>query len=154
MKWNYCISFCFFYRCLLVVHPTINSILCYDPLVMSKFFEIKTKFICHLNMLSWLNINLHLFCFIVSVGNKNSFDAFIGIMRSIKIWIKDIYELDNFETTWKSSNIYSLPRQVFFMFLFNVFHYLICKYWKIFWNNITRRWHKLRSILFILCWKT
>ena len=40
--------FLFFYMCLLVVHPSINSILCYDPLVMSKFFEIETKFISHL----------------------------------------------------------------------------------------------------------
>ena len=49
-------------------------------------------------------------------------------MRSIEIWMKDIYELNNFETTWKSSNIYSLPKQVYFMFLFNIFHYSICKY--------------------------
>ena len=50
-----------------------------------------------------------MFYFIVHVGNENSVDIFMEIMRSIKIWIKDIYELDNFETTWKSSNIYSLP---------------------------------------------
>ncbi len=42
----------FFPMCLLVVHPSINSILCYDPLVMSKFSEIKTKFIFYLNILS------------------------------------------------------------------------------------------------------
>ena len=39
-------------------------------------------------------------------------------MSSFEIWIKDIYELDNFKTTWKSINIYRLPQQVFFMFLF------------------------------------
>jgi hypothetical protein len=92
---------------------------------MSKFFEIGTKFIYHLNILSYLNINAHSFYFIVHVGNENSVDIYRGIMR---IWIKDIYELNNFETTWKSSNIYSLPKQVIFMFLFNIFHYSICKY--------------------------
>ena len=40
------------------------------------------------------------FCFIFHVGNENSFDVFMEIMRSIKILIKDIYKLDNFETTW------------------------------------------------------
>ena len=60
-------------------------------------------------------------------------------MRNIEIWIKDIYELVNFKTTWKSSNIYRLPKQVFFLFLFNIFHYLICKYLNICLNNITRR---------------
>ena len=69
-----------------------------------------------------------MFYFIVHVGNENSVDVFMEIMRSIKIWIKDIYELDNFKTTWKSSNIISLPKHVFFMFLFNIFHFLICKY--------------------------
>ena len=60
-------------------------------------------------------------------------------MRYIEIWIKDIYELDNFKTTWKSSNIYRLPKQVVFMFLFNIFYYLICKYKKLFLNNIIGR---------------
>jgi hypothetical protein len=69
-----------------------------------------------------------MFYFIVHVGNENSIDIFMEIMRSIKIWIKDIYELDNFELTWKSSNIYSLPIQVFFIFLFNIFYYLIFNY--------------------------
>ena len=55
----------FFYKCLLAVHPSINSMLCYDPLVMIKFIEIETKSISHLNILSWPNINLHLFYFIV-----------------------------------------------------------------------------------------
>ena len=118
----------FFYKCLLVVHPSINSIICYDPLVMSKFFEIKTKLICHLNILSKLNINFHLFHFIVHIGNTNSVETYLTLMSHIEIWIKDIYELDNFKTNWKSSNIYSLPIQVIFKFLFNIFHYLICKY--------------------------
>ncbi len=69
-----------------------------------------------------------MFYFIVYVGNENSVDIFMEILRSIKIWIKDIYELDNFETPWKSSNIYSLPIRVFLMFLFNIFYYLIFKY--------------------------
>ena len=64
---------------------------------------------------------LHLFYLIVHIGNKNSFDIFIKIMRSIEMWIEDIYELDKFKTTWKSSNIYHLPTQVFFMFFFNIF---------------------------------
>ena len=139
----------FFYKCLLVIYPNINSIFCYDPLVMSKFFEIKMKFISHLNIFSWLNINLRLLYFIVHVDNENSVDIYIWIMRSIEIRIKDIYELNKFETTWKSSNVYSLPKRVILMFLFNIFHYLICKYWKIFWNDITKRWYKLRSILLI-----
>ena len=36
-----------------------------------------------------------MFYFIVHVGNENSVDICIEIMRYIKIWIKDIYELDN-----------------------------------------------------------
>ena len=39
-----------FFRCLLVVHPSIKKIFIYDPLVLGKFFEIKTKCICHLNI--------------------------------------------------------------------------------------------------------
>jgi hypothetical protein len=46
---------------------------------------------------------------------------FIEIMRSIEIWIIDIYELDHFGPTWKSSNIYSLPNQVILKFPFNIF---------------------------------
>ena len=46
---------------------------------------------------------------------------FIQIMRSIEMWIEDIYELDKFKPTWKSSNIYNLPKQVFFMFFKNIF---------------------------------
>ena len=46
---------------------------------------------------------------------------FIQITRSIEMWIEDIYELDKFKTTWKSSNIYNLPKQVFFMFFKNIF---------------------------------
>jgi len=77
-----------------------------------------------------------LFYFIIHVGNENYVDIYLEIMRSITIWIKDIYELDNFETTWKSSNFYSLSIQVFFMFLFNIFYDLIFKYKKMFLNNI------------------
>ena len=55
------------------------------------------------------NRYLHLFYLIVHTGNKNSADIFIKIMRSIEMWIEDIYELDKFKTTWKSSNIYHLP---------------------------------------------
>ena len=69
-----------------------------------------------------------MFCFIVHVGNENPVDIFMEIMRYIKIWIKDIYDHYNFERTWKSSNFYSLPIQVFFMFLFNIFHYSNFKY--------------------------
>jgi hypothetical protein len=118
----------FYYKCLLVVYTRINTIFCYDPIVMSKLFGIKVIFICHLNILSWLNININLFYPIVHVGNTNSIDLFIEIMRYIEIWIKGIYELDNFKTTWKSSNIYHFRKQVFFKFLFNIFCYLICKY--------------------------
>ena len=75
-----------------------------------------------------LNINLSLIYFIVHVGSENSVDIYMEIMRSIKIWIKDIYELDNFGATWKSSNIYSLPIRELFIFLFNIFYYLIFKY--------------------------
>ena len=57
-----------------------------------------------------------MFYCIVHVGNENLVDIYIRIMRSIEIWIKDIYELNNFKPTWKSSNIYSLPKQVFFCF--------------------------------------
>ena len=57
------------------------------------------------------------FYFIAYECSENSVDTYIGIMRYIEIWIMDIYELNNFETTWKSSNIYSLPKQVFYMFL-------------------------------------
>ena len=38
--------------------------------------------------------------------------------NKIKIWIKDIYELDDFIKTWKSSNIYHLPKHVFLCFFF------------------------------------
>ena len=62
-----------------------------------------------------------MFYLIVHIGNKNSIDMFIQIMRSIEMWIEDIYELDKFKTTWKSSNIYNLPKQVFFVFFFNIF---------------------------------
>ena len=66
-----------------------------------------------------------MFYFIVYVGNENSVDIFMEIMRSIKIWIKDIYELDNLNKTCKSSNIYHLHKYVFLKFLFNIFYYLI-----------------------------
>ena len=66
---------------------------------------------------------------IVHVGNINSIDLYIEIMRYIKIWIKDIiYEFDNKKKTWKLSNIYRLPKQLFLMFLYNIFYYLFCKY--------------------------
>ena len=45
-------------------------------------------------------------------------------MSRIEIWIKDIYELDNFTETWESSKTYKLPKHVFFP-LFNIFYYLI-----------------------------
>ncbi len=79
-------------------------------------------------ILSRLNRSLHLFYFIAYVGNENLVDTYIAIMRYIEIWIMDIYELNDFKPTWKSSNIYSLPKQVFFMFRFNIFHYSICEY--------------------------
>ena len=89
------------FGCLLVVHPSIKQIFYYDSLVFSKFFEINTKFILHLNILSKLNINYHLFHCIVHIGNINAVDIYLKRMSHIEIWIKDIYELDNFETTWK-----------------------------------------------------
>ncbi len=53
LKQNYYEFLCFFfYMCLFVVHHSINSIFCYDSLILSKFFKIKTKFICQLNILS------------------------------------------------------------------------------------------------------
>ena len=63
---------------------------------MSKFFGIKIKFICYLNILSLLNININLFYPIGHIGNRNSVDLYIEIMRYIEIRIKDIYELDNY----------------------------------------------------------
>ena len=114
--------------CLLVVQSSINTIFCYDPLVKSKIFGIEMKLICHLNILSWLNININLFYSVVHVENTSSVDLYIEIMRYIVIWIKDIYELDNLNKTCKSSNIYHLPKYVFLKFLFNIFYYLICKY--------------------------
>ena len=65
-------------------------------------------------MFSRLYVYLLLFYFVVHIGNENSVDIFIKMMRSIEVWIKDIYELDNFGTTWKSSNLYSLPKYGFF----------------------------------------
>ncbi len=79
-------------------------------------------------ILSRLNISLHLFYFIAYVGNQNSVDIYIAIMGSIEIWIMDVYELNDFKPTWKSSNIYSLRKQAFFMFRFNIFNYSICEY--------------------------
>jgi len=58
-------------------------------------FEIKIKFICHLHILSRLNINFNLFYTIVHVENTNSVDIYLDIMRSIETWIQGIYELDN-----------------------------------------------------------
>ena len=109
------------------------SLFCW--VLVRRWFQInvKTKFICHLNILSWLNINLHLFYFIVHIGNKNSIDTYLTLISHIKIWIKDIYELDNFEPTWKSKNIYFLPNQVFLKKnFFIICHYLISKYYKYF----------------------
>ena len=52
------------------------------------------KFICHLNILSRLNIDLTLLYPIVHLENTNSVELYLEIMRYIEIWIKDIYELD------------------------------------------------------------
>jgi hypothetical protein len=38
-----------------------------------------------------------LFYPIVHVENTNSIDIYLEIMRHTEIWIKDIYELENFE---------------------------------------------------------
>ena len=40
------------------------------------------------------NRYLHLFYLIVHIGNTYSVDIFIKLMRSIEMWIEDIYELD------------------------------------------------------------
>ena len=95
MKWSHICSFIFWYKCLLDVHPRINTIFYYDPLVMSKFFGLKMKLMCHLNILSWLNATSNCVHPIVHVENTNSVDIYLEIMRHIEIWIKDIYELDN-----------------------------------------------------------
>ena len=79
-------------------------------------------------MSSRLNINSNLVYPIVHVENTNSADIYLEIMRHMEIWIKYIYELDNSKKTWKSSNIYNLPKHVFFTFHLNIFNYLICKY--------------------------
>ena len=50
---------------------------------MSKCLEIKTKCICHLNILSSLNINFHLFNVICHIGNKNSVDTYLKLMSHI-----------------------------------------------------------------------
>ena len=47
---------------------------------------------------------------IVHVENTKSANIYSEIMCHIEIWIKDIYELDNFTETWKSSNTYKLPK--------------------------------------------
>ena len=62
-----------------------------------------------------LNINIILFYPLVHVGNPNSVDLYIEVMHYIEFWIKDIYDLDNFKKTWKSSNIYH-PKPVFLCF--------------------------------------
>ena len=66
-------------------------------------------------------MNLNLFYPIVPFGNTNSVYLYIEIMRYTKIWIKDIYELDNNKKTWKSSNIYHLPKHVFLCFFLTYF---------------------------------
>jgi len=38
---------------------------------------------------------------VVHVENTNSAHIYLEIMCHIEIWIKDIYELDNFTETWK-----------------------------------------------------
>ena len=58
---------------------------------------------------------------IVHAENTNLVDIYLEIMNHIKIWIKDIYELDTSTETWKSSNTYKLPKQVFFSFFFIYF---------------------------------
>ena len=101
--WNKMItylSFYYFYMCLLVVHPSINTMFFYNPSVMSKFFEIKIKLICHLNISSWLPINSNFVYPIVHVENTNSVHIYLEITSHIEIWIKDVYDLDNFTKTW------------------------------------------------------
>ncbi len=53
-----------------------------------------------------------MFHVILHIGNKDSVETYLNLMKQIKVWIEDIFELDNFEPTWKSENIYSLPNQV------------------------------------------
>jgi hypothetical protein len=62
-----------------------------------------------------------LFHVILHIGNKDSVETYLNLMKHIKVWIEDIFELDNFEPTWKSENIYSLPNQVF---IFKPFYYM------------------------------
>ena len=56
-----------------------------------------------------------MFHVILHIGNKDSVETYLNLMKHIKVWIEDIFELDNFEPTWKSENINSLPNQVFFL---------------------------------------
>ena len=86
------------------------------------------KLIGHLNISSWLNINLNFVYPVVHVKNTNPVPIYLKIISHIQIWIRYIYKLDNFKETWKSINTYKLPKQVFFEFVFNIFYYLICKY--------------------------
>ncbi len=70
---------------------------------------------------------------ILHIGNKDSVETYLNLMKHIKVWIEDIFELDNFEPSWKSENIYFLPNQVFLKKIFFIIcHYLISKYKKYF----------------------
>ena len=94
--WNKMTTFFFlFYGCLLVVHPSINTIFYYDPLVMTKFFKIKMKLICYLNISLWLNINSNCVNQFGHVENTNSVAIHSKIMSHIEIRIQDICGLDN-----------------------------------------------------------
>jgi len=62
------------------------------------------------------------------VENIDSVHIYSEIMSHFEIRIKDVYELDNFTETLKSSNTYKLPTHVFFKILLNIFYDLICKY--------------------------
>jgi hypothetical protein len=122
--WNKMIIYLFyflFYRCLLVIRHSINTMFYFDPLVMTKFFKIKMKLIPHLNIASWLYINSNFVYPIVHVENTNSVAIYLKIMSGIEIWIHDIYELDNFIKTWKSSNTYNLPNREFLKFFLTYF---------------------------------
>ncbi len=85
-----------FYVCLLVVYHSINTILYCDSLVFSNFSKINMELVCHLNISSWLNININFVYPIVRLENTNSVGIYLKMMSHIEIWIKDIYELDHF----------------------------------------------------------
>ncbi len=83
--------------CLLVVCPSINAIFYYDPLILSKLSKININLTCHLNISSWLNININFAYPIVHVENTNPVGIYLKIMSHIEICKNDIYELDHFK---------------------------------------------------------